>query len=82
MDGDRVFIAPMALLALAIWAAWTMSRHDGVATSGSALVPATFGHSYPVPTPRDGAERIARDRLTRGEISVEDYERIISVLRG
>ncbi len=76
-----MFIAPVILLTLAVWAAWTMSRHGHVTASGSALAPATFGH-HQIPVPRDGAEQIARARLTRGEISVEDYERIISVLRG
>ena len=77
-----VLIAPALLLALAVWAAWNMSNRNDVSPSGSAVVPASVGHGRQVPIPRDGAEKIARERLARSEISVEDYERIISVLRG
>ncbi len=77
-----VLIAPALLLVLAVWAAWTMSNRSDVSPAGSAAVPASVGHGRQIPVPRDGAEEIARERLARGEISVEDYERIISVLRG
>lgn len=76
-----VLIAPALLLGLAIWAAWNMTHRESVSTSGSTLVPANVGHGRSIPVPRDGAEKIARERLARGEITVEDYERIISVLR-
>ena len=77
-----VLFAPALLLGLAVWAAWSLSNRDNVSPSGSAVVPATVGHGRQIPVPRDGAEKIARERLGRGEISVQDYERIISVLRG
>ena len=77
-----VLLAPALLLGLAVWAAWNLSNRDSVSPSGSAVVPATVGHGRQIPVPRDGAEKIARERLGRGEISVQDYERIISVLRG
>ncbi len=76
-----MLLAPALLLGLAIWAAWAMTRTD-MSSSGSAMVPATLGHGRHIPVPRDGAEKLARERLARGEITVEDYERIITVLRG
>jgi len=77
-----VLLAPALLLGLAVWAAWNLSNRDSVSPSGSAAVPATFGHGGQIPVPRDGAEKLAGERLARGEISVDEYQRIISVLRG
>jgi hypothetical protein len=77
-----VLLAPALLLGLAVWAAWNMSNRGSMSSSGSAVMPATISHGRHVPVPRDGAEKIARDRLARDEISIDDYERIISVLRG
>jgi hypothetical protein len=77
-----VFVAPVLLLALAIWAAWVLSHRTDVHPSTTAAMPAVIGFGRPIPAPRDGAEQIARERLARGEITVDDYERIISVLRG
>jgi hypothetical protein len=77
-----VLLAPALLLGLAVWAAWNLSDRDNVSPSGSAVVPATAASGRQIPAPRDGAEKLARERLARGEIDVEDYERIISVLRG
>lgn len=64
------------LVVVAIWAA-TYAKADRVATQSASF----RGFSASDPTPRNGAERIAQDRLARGEISTEEYERILAVLR-
>ena len=76
-----VLVAPALLLALAVWAAWNLNSREDVSPSASAVVPAMARYGRQIPVPRDGAEKLARERLARGEITVEDYERIISVLR-
>jgi uncharacterized membrane protein len=76
-----VLAAPVLLLALAIWAAWSLTHREQVLPSAPTAVPAAIGIGRSVSAPRDGAEKIARERLARGEITAEEYERIISVLR-
>lgn len=68
-----MMIVPVALVALFAWAVWYTTHQ-----SSSDQVQA-FAHA--VPAPIDGAERIAAERLARGEIDVTDYERILAVLR-
>ena len=76
-----MLFAPLALLGLAVWAAWAMSRPSSVnpaaaagPTGGSPIGLRTFA-------PRNGAESLACSRLVKGEITLDDYIRIISVLR-
>jgi len=84
------FVGPVVLLALGAVLVgvlvWALTRHgtrahavlgSGVANAGSPIVPAT--------NPRiveDDALRIARERLARGEIAVEEYAAIAEALRG
>lgn len=68
-----MMILPVALVALFAWAVWYTTRENSTDSSPA------FAHS--IPAPRDGAERIAAERLARGEIDETDYERILAVLR-
>lgn len=55
-----------------------------------AIVRTRRGHGHtalataaaPVGTPADGAAAIVRERLARGEIDTEEYERLMAILNG
>lgn len=68
-----MMLVPIAVIVLFAWAAWYLLRSN--APEASAIL------AKIAPAPRDGAERIAAERLARGEINVTDYERILAVLR-
>jgi uncharacterized membrane protein len=68
-----MMLVPIALVALIAWAALYLLRSNG--PEASAIL------AKIAPAPRNGAERIAAERLARGEIDAIDYERILAVLR-
>ena len=84
------FIGPIVLLVLGAVAVavlvWALARHRtrahmattaGTTTLASPAAPAATLH-----TVEDDALRIARERLARGEITVEEYTTIAETLRG
>ncbi len=75
-----MLLVPLALLGLAVWATWLMSRQPELTTSIVPSVPAGPVGSRGQ-APRNGAEVLAYSRLARGEITVEECARIIRVLR-
>lgn len=64
------FIGAFAIAGAAIWYA----NHRRFADGTAASMPSPY-------LPRNGAEEIARQRLARSEITAEEYERILAVLR-
>src|SRR3954462_11894269 len=48
---------------------------------GVRIFPKVRGDEHPEP-PRDSAEEILRERFARGEITAEEYQRAIDILRG
>lgn len=73
-----MFVFLLGIAALAALAVWYSNRNR-LAANGPVYN--STASTTPASTPRDGAEGIARERLARGEITAEEYERILSVLR-
>ncbi len=84
------FIGPIVLLvlgaALVAVVVWALTRHRtrahmtttaGTPTLGSPMTPGATSRIV-----EDDALRIARERLARGEITVEEYTTIAEALRG
>ncbi|MCL4078622.1 hypothetical protein MX659_03275 [Coriobacteriia bacterium Es71-Z0120] len=69
------FLVTAAIVALVVWLIVRASRHG--AGSAHAVMPAG---APPAPSPADDALRIARERLARGEIDVEQYRSIVQAL--
>lgn len=69
---------------LVIIAAIVVTSSAAIAIAGhrdGSLVGATTVHSFRATTPLDEAERILARRYARGEISAEEYDRMLAVLR-
>jgi putative membrane protein len=64
------------------WWAWSLMTVAMVAGWGAVLwLLAGLGHPDP-PQEEDGAEGVLADRLARGEIDVDEYQRRIDALHG
>ena len=46
------------------------------------VFPRVRGDERPTEAPRDSAEEILRERFARGEISAEEFQRSVEILRG
>ena len=64
------FVAMVAFWGLVIWAIWYF------------LTGVTRRESEPAPPDPGDAKRILDERLARGEIDVEEYHRLLGVIRG
>ena len=88
--GGLGFIGPLVLLALgAVMVAvlvWALTRHrthtSAGAAAGMTAPPALSSVTPAARTVEDDALRITRERLARGEITVEEYTVIAEALRG
>ncbi len=81
LNGDwmaiGMFLIPVLLLGVIIWLVLRMTGHIEHNTDMTP-VPAVLQTASPV----DAAVTIVRDRFARGEIDRDEYERLISALRG
>jgi uncharacterized membrane protein len=68
LPGLVALLVPAAFVGLAVYATWRMSRE---------AVPVAASESAFLTQP----ERLLAERLARGEITVDEYERVLSVLR-
>jgi|GEM_PF-2687961 len=64
-------VSALIVIGVFVWLAWRGSVPALTANSS---------HTYP-PTAAEGALAYARRRLERGEIDLEDFERIVAILR-
>ncbi len=70
-DGEMTLVVSIVAIGVA---AWLMMR-VGMPVRTTHTTPPRYSRAV------DGAIAYARDRLVRGEITPEDFERIVSVLR-
>lgn len=61
-----MFFGPILVIGLAVFATWMLSQQR---------------HMRPVMSAEDGAVSMLRERLVRGEIDRDEFERIARVLR-
>ena len=75
--GIFLFVLAVILIGLLVW---TLAHRRRVPGAGTA--PGSLGTPPPPTIAQDDALRIARERLARGEIDVEQYTAIAEALRG